>query len=128
MMSPIYLEALFDWLMWQSKDKDGNPRNDKPISTWVVRPLLFAAGGTGAYFLGDKEWWAVALVMGGYFLALFPLLINWIKNKKPCYLSNGNPYDILMQRIPCAFRIWLLIWFALTMNCIYYWYELVNIW
>jgi len=119
MLLPIYGEAAFDKIMWNLGFED------KPISTWVVRPMLFIIGGFTAWMLDDKELWRVALVMGAAFAALFPLLINWVLGKPIGYLSKGNWYDRLMGKIkPDIMRIWLLIWLYITMLCVYYYYEL----
>ena len=57
MLLPVYGEAAFDSTMWWYY------KDDKPWSTYVVRPILFLIGSYWAYRLGDKEWWRVIFVM-----------------------------------------------------------------
>jgi len=118
MLLPVYGEAAFDSTMWYYG------LEDKPWSTYVVRPILFIMGGLAAYWLGDREWWRVALVMITYFGAFFPLLINWIRGEKIGYLSEGSWYDRLMSKIHDAPRIWGSFWLVMLALCIYYAYEL----
>ena len=120
MLLPVYGEAAFDSCVWHYGWFKGQ---DKPFSTWVVRPILFAVGGYFAWKMGDKELWRVALVMITAFLAWFNLLINWIRGEKPCYLGK-NPIDQLLMKIPCLFRLWFFRWLWITMLCVYYYYEL----
>ena len=121
MLLPVYGEAAFDSCVWHFGWFKGK---DKPFSTWVVRPILFAGGGYFAWRMGDKELWRVAFVMVTYFGAFFPLLINWIRGEKIGYLSSGNWWDVLMSKIHDAPRIWGTLWLVIVAVCVYYYYEL----
>lgn len=127
MLLPVYGESIFDALMWKFKGMG----SDKPVSTYVVRPVLFVVGGYFAWKLGDKELWRVGLVMATAFLAWFPLLINLIlkhvfkANIRISHLGN-NWWDRLMKKTLKIglVRIAFFIWLYLTALCIYYYYEL----
>jgi len=130
MLFPVYGESIFDALMWKFKGMG----SDKPISTWVVRPILFAVGGFVAWWYGEKELWRVAFVMGTAFLAWFPLLINLVlkygfkANIKITHLGKGW-WDTLLSKtlnkIPIM-RIWFFIWLYITALCTYYYYEMLQ--
>ena len=114
---PVFGEALFDVLMWKWKGMG----SDKPISTWIVRPILLAAAVWGAWYLGDKELWKVALVTGTAFMAFFNPLMGIIVKKDPRHLGD-NLWDNLIKRIPSGImRIWIFVWIWIVAVCLYYW-------
>lgn len=123
MLLPIYGEGVFDKLVWRFKWFKGN---DKPFSTWVVRPILFITGGYFAWRLGNKELWRVGVVMFFAFLAWFPIFINLLRPKiSICDLGTDWWDNLLRKYLPhCAVRLWLFIWLWMLAMCIYYYYEL----
>jgi hypothetical protein len=125
MTLPVYGEALFDWIMWKVKGSG----SDKPISTYVVRPILFLIGGFGTSMLDkDRTIIAIAFYMIAAFLAFFPLLINVILGVRIGHLGNGW-WDNLMKKFqPDIIRIWFFIWMWIVAFCLYYQYEFKYIW
>jgi hypothetical protein len=81
MTLPVYGEALFDWIMWKVKGSG----SDKPISTYVVRPILFLIGGFGTSMLDkDRTIIAIAFYMIAAFLAFFSVIDKcdtWCQNR-----------------------------------------------
>lgn len=120
MLLPVYGEVIFDNLVWKFKWFGGE---DKPFSTWVVRPILFITGCLLAWWIGDKELWRVGFVMITAFLAWFNPIIGLCLVGKICHLGD-NWFDKLIGRIHCLFRIWLFIWLYIVALCTYYYYEL----
>ena len=110
---PCYGEVAFDWLMWK------NGKNDKPISTYVVRPVLFLGTVYLLWTTEGKELWKVSFLVLSAFLAFFPLFINWVRKKDICY-TGQNPYDKIVAKIPCMARLWLFIWIYIVALCCYY--------
>lgn len=121
MLLPIYGEGAFDFLMWKAG------KDDKPVSTWVARPVFFAVGTFLAWIIGDKELWRIGIVMITAFLAFFNPQMGLILKKGICHLGKGW-WDTLIGKIPgCAPRLWLFFWLYILSLCIYYYYELYNL-
>ena len=99
LLLPVYGEALYDALMWW------NNKDDKPLSTWLVRPLLMIVAGIAVLLWDGVEWWRIPPVIFSYFLLLFPLLINWIRGESWDYVSpSSNKYDIFIGRFDPRLR------------------------
>ena len=118
MLLPFYGEVVFDRIMWKLG------KDDKPVSTWVVRPILFLIGGFIAWKLGDVELWRVIIVMFSGFLAFFNPVIGLVLKQGMCHLGD-HWWDQQIKRIPCMFRLWLFVWLYIVALTIYYyndWY------
>ena len=116
MLAPAFLEVGLDNLMWKLG------LDDKPLSTWVARPIFFVLASWLVVRLNGQEWWQVLGVIGFYHLLFFPYLINWSLGRKFFYLSDKNPFDRLLKRAPNYPRLWLQIMLAIVVVCVYYYY------
>jgi hypothetical protein len=114
LLVPVYGETLFDYLMWRAG------KDDKPVSTFVVRPVLMVTSTIFVFIVSKKEWWIIVLLILSYHLLFFPLLINVVNNKKLSYLSDTQCYDRLMGRIPFIPRIFFQFIVVATLLCLFY--------
>jgi predicted Na+-dependent transporter len=110
MFAPVLLEVGFDNLMWHFG------KSDKPISTWVVRPLLFGIAVIVVIesVVDNEEWWQVLAVVFCYHFLFFNYLINWTLKRPFFYLSKKNLADRLLANIPSWPRLFLQMWLLLV--------------
>ena len=126
MLSPVLLEGAFDKLMWKLK----GPGKDKPLSTWVVRPVLFI----GVWLLvnrleGGIHWSRPVFLTLAYFGLFFPLFINWLLGEEWYHIAktdNKWSFDYWIAKLPGNWvYLWIRIWLVITALCVYYQEELV---
>jgi hypothetical protein len=91
-LSPVLLEAAFDKWCWS------RGKNDKPFSTYVLRPILFSVVVYYVGFMFNMKWLpTLFMVLSNHFL-FFPLIINWILGRPFGYYSDKPFYDRFMKR------------------------------
>ena len=120
MLLPVPLEAAFDAILW------ARGKSDKPISTWVFRPLVFAGCFLWANSYGLVDWWQILVLMGAYSFMFFNYLINAIRKEPFFYLSDGNWFDRQLKRLHNWPRLWLQIWLTILAICLYHYQNLYN--
>jgi len=103
--SPTWLEAfLIDPWFWRRKDKDGNPKSDKPASTYLRGVIMVVAAISVDLLVHYSKWyWALGITIAFHILAFAPL-IN-LKLKRPIDYLGGNKYDQLVKQIPLWLRL-----------------------
>jgi len=126
MLSPVLLEGVFDKLMWKWK----GPGSDKPISTWVVRPILWVGSWFAVYYIdADIGWFPPAFLIIAYFGLFFPLFINLLLGVKWYHVAetdNKWSFDYWVNKIPGKWMyLWARIWLVFTALCVYYQDQLV---
>jgi len=119
MFLPVPIEVAFDKLMWYLG------KDDKPISTWVLRPALWALAGLGVLTLTDRVWWQIAPVIVAYFGLSFNYIINGILGRPFFYLGE-DWFDRQLSRLHNIPRLWAQIWITALALCLYFYDELYN--
>ncbi len=113
LLAPVVAESVvIDPLYWRAD------KSDKPVSTYIRAGIIVAIALFVQFVLKDNYALAAALVMVAWYFAVFPYLINWIRNEPFFYLGDGW-YDRTMKKLPGYFRLFLQLWILASAIMVY---------